>query len=459
MEKLAKFLVATVLLFIPLYPKFPLLRVEGTYVSVRLEDVLIAGIGSFFLYYLLREDRWKFLFKKPANLLFLSICSYLLVGAVSLASGVLISSTVDPKIGFLHWLRRAEYFSTFFVGLTVIRYSSRISESLNFFVNTLLVTVFIVFLYGVGQRYLYWPIIITQNEEYSKGVALRYVEGGHINSTFAGHYDLGTFLVMILPLFLLISVTIKNNIKYIYALGFLTGLWLLVNSASRISLVSYLISSVLALVLSKKSRFIPFLLVVTLLFTLFSNSLLLRYKRIIEVSIGKVIGWTNSINYVVRPVYGATEKESTSSEVSSSTAVFEDRSSSIRINVEWPRAIRAFVKNPLLGTGYSSITLATDNDYLRMLGEVGLLGFISFMLIIFHIFVWLLRGIAILDKEYLELVYVRSLLSSIPGVLLNAVFIDVFEASKFALIFWLLMGFAVGVSMTRFLEKYEKRNN
>ena len=61
--------------------------------------------------------------------------------------------------------------------------------------------------------------------------------------------------------------------------------------------------------------------------------------------------------------------------------VFEDRSTNIRLNVEWPRAIRAFSKNPLLGTGYSSISLATDNDYLRALGEVGFLGFISFSLI------------------------------------------------------------------------------
>ena len=35
------------------------------------------------------------------------------------------------------------------------------------------------------------------------------------------------------------------------------------------------------------------------------------------------------------------------------------RSGEIRFKVEWPRALRAFAKNPLLGTGYSSVTLAT----------------------------------------------------------------------------------------------------
>ena len=58
------------------------------------------------------------------------------------------------------------------------------------------------------------------------------------------------------------------------------------------------------------------------------------------------------------------------------------RSGEIRFNVEWPRAITAFSKNPLLGTGPGSITLATDNDYLRSLGESGLLGFITFAFIL-----------------------------------------------------------------------------
>ena len=36
------------------------------------------------------------------------------------------------------------------------------------------------------------------------------------------------------------------------------------------------------------------------------------------------------------------------------------RSGEIRFNVEWPRAINAFKKNPLIGTGLGSLTLATD---------------------------------------------------------------------------------------------------
>jgi len=107
--------------------------------------------------------------------------------------------------------------------------------------------------------------------------------------------------------------------------------------------------------------------------------------------------------------------------------VFEDRSTSIRLNVEWPRALRAFKKNPLLGTGYSSITLATDNDFLRLLGEIGILGFLSFILIFSSIFNLARKMISKLFKlNGVEKAFVVSFVGGLIGILLNAIFIDIF---------------------------------
>jgi len=44
-----------------------------------------------------------------------------------------------------------------------------------------------------------------------------------------------------------------------------------------------------------------------------------------------------------------------------------------------------------------------------------------------------------------KLGFVAGVIGGFIGILLNAVFIDVFEASKFAIIFWLLIGLAVYV--------------
>jgi len=126
--------------------------------------------------------------------------------------------------------------------------------------------------------------------------------------------------------------------------------------------------------------------------------------------------------------------------------VLEDRSSSIRLNVEWPRAIRAFSKNPLLGTGYSSITLATDNDYLRALGETGILGLVAFSLIFIRISEILLTKYSLIKKEFSDIdkSFVAGMMGGSLGILVNALFVDVFEASKFAIIFWILIGILVG---------------
>ena len=136
--------------------------------------------------------KWKEVFRERIER---SMFIYLAVGATSLLSAILLTQTVVPHIGFLHWLRRIEYFVPFFLG-TIYVWKNK-GRDLEFFVKVFMVTFILLFVYGVGQRYFHWPVIITQNEEYSRGVALRWIPGSHINSTFAGHYDLATFLVLL----------------------------------------------------------------------------------------------------------------------------------------------------------------------------------------------------------------------------------------------------------------------
>lgn len=442
-DSLFKYLVCAILLVVPLYPKFPLVNIPGTFVAVRLEDVLLFGAAIAAVIGIFTNSK---LFR---NTIAGAIVIYLLVGLFSLISAALVTKTIEPLVGFLHLLRRVEYFIPFFVGLAAIRKA----KNLPFYLNVLLVTVFIAFLYGFGQRYFEWPIIITQNEEYSRGIALRWIPGSHINSTFAGHYDLATFLVLVLPFIITSLFVLKGKFtKIILFAAWLCGLWLVVNSASRISLVSYLVSGGIALLLLKKYKGFVALFLVSFLFTLTSPSLQARYKRLFEVSIEKL---QNVIIFDYRNILA---REALAQDVSSlpqrkdvsptppRSPVFEDRSTSIRLNVEWPRAIRAFSKNPILGTGFSSITLATDNDYLRFLGETGLLGLFSFFLIFVRLGVLVLKAFP--PAKFfgdLNLAFVTGMIGALPGIFLNAVFIDVFEASKFAIIFWLLLGMFVGL--------------
>lgn len=444
LENINKYLVAAIILAIPLYPKFPLFSIPNTYVSVRLEDFLIALTLMIFL--LTNLGDLRNFFKKK---IFLVIALFLACGLLSYLSGLFVTQTISWKLGFLHWARRVEYISMFFVGYVIVK---KHPQYLQFFMKLFFLVVFISFLYGLGQKYFNFPIIVTQNEEYSKGVALRYVEGSHINSTFAGHYDLATYLVFVLPLILAINVYFKKwNIFYL--LTYFAGLWLLVNTASRISLVSYVVAASVALILLKRFKRGFILIFASILFIGFSSNLISRYERVIEIFSATVKKYAQVV--VVPPVYAqdvSALRRDTATPTPTPIPVFEDRSTSIRLNVEWPRAIRAFLKNPLLGTGYSSITLATDNDYLRLLGETGLLGVSSFFLILSYLATPFLRYFRSSgNSEDYERIFLASFVGGFLGILINAFFIDVFEASKFAITLWLIFGMLYSVA-----EKYER---
>ena len=442
-----KYIVAAIILAIPLYPKFPSVRVPGTYVSVRLEDFLLLAVVFFWL--VLNANKLKrFAKDKIAT----AIAIFLLVGLVSLVSAIFITQSVIPHLGLLHWLRRIEYLALFFVGLTAIRDK----KTLDFYLKLLGITIIAAFFYGLGQKYLTWPVIITQNLEYSKGIALRWIPGSHISSTFAGHYDLATYLVLLLPIFVSLLFVVRRIRSRVFLLVVvLSGLWLLINAISRISIVSYMIGVTLSLFLLKRYKAIPLVIVVSLVFFSFSSDLLSRYVRIIDVGrrqIDRIF-----YNFPSTAAYAQSEEMVSQRRIKeviltpTPVPVFEDRSTSIRINVEWPRALRALAKNPLLGTGYSSITLATDNDYLRLLGETGILGFFAFFLIFARVAKHFKRAFGIIRKDVnrVSSAFIAGVIGALPGLFVNAIFIDIFEASKFATIFWLVIGFSVAVIKLR----------
>lgn len=453
-----KYLTAALMLFVILYPKFPLFNIPGSQVAIRLEDFLVL-ITTFVWALIIMPDVNSFI----KNNITKSFILFIVAGIISVLSAIYITQTASIQISLLHLIRRLEYMLPLFVGMSVLRKK----EDVYFFIRVLAVIVVFAFIYGIGQKHFNWPIITTQNLEYARGQALYYTPGAHLVSTFAGHYDLAGFVVLTSPLFyalLLTKESILKKIKLLPSVNLSRGLllalilmllWLLVNAASRISLVSYIGSVSLVLLLLRKYKWIPVIIIMCIIFIMTSSKLLDRYVEIFNVTIQKVL----SINvedyytaYAQDKDFIPQRREDTTVPTPSPILVIEDRSTSIRLNVEWPRAIRAFTKNPLLGTGYSSISLATDNDYLRMLGEVGLLGFTAFFLLFIRTVQPLLKLVTNF-RSRLSNIYSISLLSAIPGILLYMVFIDILEASKFAIIFWLMLGMAIAASQFKYVKK------
>lgn len=440
-ETILKYGIAAILIAVPLYPKFPFIIVPGTYVSIRLEDFLILAVGAVWGVYII--PRIKELFKDRVKV---AIILFLLVTLVSTLSGIFLTKTVVLHIGILNWLRRVEYLLGFFIVATTLK--SR--KDLVFYIKCLVLDMIVIFVYGAGQKYYSWPVITTQNDQFSKGIALRYMPGGHLISTFAGHYDLASFVILVAPIFIVLLFSKKeaivgfiNDKRGLVTKGILASLvvmcyWLIANTASRISSVSFVLGLTLALIFIRKYKIIPIVLLFGFIFFGLTTGLVGRYMQIFDVLVKKATGAVQ----IVSTTYAQERRGNAAIPTPTPIPILQDLSTSIRLNVEWPRAIRAFQKNPILGTGFSSITLATDNDYLRALGETGALGLVVFILVILRVLRKLFRVLPIPKEFGIKDAYRVAILAGIPGVLLNAVFIDIFEASKFAIIFWMLIGFS-----------------
>lgn len=430
---------------IPLYPKIPLFNVPGTYVAIRLEDFLIAGAILWWIVSV--KSKLKELL---SDSLTKSILLFWAIGLMSLFSGIFITQTVTPHLGILHFLRRVESMILLLVAISAF---SNINQ-VKIWLKVMTVTALAVVLYGFGQQWLKFPVISTTNKEFSKGLILFLSPEARVNSTFAGHYDLAVFLSVFLIIATSIWIFIRSLKQKVW-LAVIEGLSfiLLALTAARVSFVAAFLGLVSLFLFLGQKKLILILIGLSLVAFIVSPDL--RHRTVATLTVNLLGG--GGEKYTPPPqdpnskkhfsIEKATSGSATPSGVPvdiapgepiNTTELGVHRSYGIRLDVEWPRAIRSFTKNPLLGTGYSSITIATDNDYLRSLGETGILGTLSLSLIFIIIIKKLWRSI----KETKDLKFYLNigLLCSLLAVFLTSLFIDVLESSKVAQLLWLSLG-------------------
>jgi len=527
-ERILFYLSAFLLFFIPLYPKWPLIEIlPGYIVRIRLEDFLVAFV---LLIWLIQVVRKKINFFN--NPLLLPIGFYLLIGFFSILSALFITKTIPFQLihigkTFLHYLRRIEYLSLFFVFYTTIKDLKQVKKMIIILSFTLIILSF----YGFGQKYLGWPVYSTMNREFAKGWRLILTEYARVPATFAGHYDLAAYLAFFLIIFLSFVLFLKRGIQKLFFFGvFLLAFLLLILTASRTSFIAYLLGTsvavyFLSLRVEKKiiwglSRW--FAVVTFSLLVMFNfGDLSERFANFFKLNLlknyffGYLIGekifgikeenlkyitlnqdlklvysrsdappevlkedheqkrklpadvYEDIPDYISTPSSTATlagelalvknkqeDKEATMTGTAvprrySETAFVVGLSSAIRFDALWPMAIKGFLRNPLLGSGYATLNKlqlsdfteaeSTDNDYLRALGETGLLGFLTFYGIIFFILRIAISSLKKIKSQFFY-AFTVGVIGGIITLLINATYIDVFEASKVAFSFWAMVG-------------------
>jgi hypothetical protein len=130
-----------------------------------------------------------------------------------------------------------------------------------------------------------------------------------------------------------------------------------------------------------------------------------------------------------------------------------DLSTAIRLDATWPRAIAGFLSNPITGKGYATLTQtskyeftegeSTDSDYLRALGETGILGFLSFFGVLGLLAFTAFKALGGIKDSFLFSL-AAGFIGTVAGLLVNALYIDIFEASKVAYVFWSVAGLTMG---------------
>lgn len=528
-EHLLTLLTGFLIVMIPLYPKIPLAElIQGYIVRMRLEDLLVLFTFFVWIVQLLRK---KITF--PKNLIGKVMIVYLVIGFLSVLSAIYLTHSVPMEKAhilkiWLHWFRRLEYFSLFFVTYSAIRSK----KDVLLFAKVAFITFVGVILYGIGQKYFYFPAFSTMNREFSKGVRLYLQPNSRLLSTFGGHYDLAGYLMMILTFSLPAAwLATKKWLKSFFYITSLIAYWCLVLTTSRTSFIGFIAGITIVAVLLIKSKgwgwtlkkwLVTMVVSFVIMFT-FSN-LLERFLQVlpdkdmrdkilavqtivnqpfvtepndsqtvaelpslfaflfkneplkpIELTEGEktqleiVASSSDMPPSTVKPTIKPTPKPVLPSDVSeesenirretaedlgntytgpqySANALKYGLSMGIRLDALWPNAIKGFKSNPILGSGYSTLVKSnvgeftyaesTDNDYLRMLGETGLLGTLTFLYIIYLIVKYALSNLSTSDS--LSQLMALGAIGATVAMLVTATYIDIFESSKVAYVYWMI---------------------
>lgn len=477
-DNVIKILIVGFIFLIPLYPKIPVHFITYTYIAVRVEDFYIALLYSVFFIQLLRRKVTILPTLRTAILFF-----WLAVFMSFSYHTLIIKDFPYIQLAFLNALRRIEYMGIFFIAASQVTSFKQLLTYLKLILFILL----IVCVYGIGQKFLGWPAVQTMNPEYAKGYILFLTPEARVSSTFAGHYDLAAYIILLMPLVLGFYLLAGN---FTYLVIFLLSLFTLVLTASRASFISYIFSTFPYLLYLRKFRLLTFVVICTVVFTIFSKNLTSRLFRTFQV---KKIFVNEQTGQVLVPQRITTKEvpagslyvklQDTTSDTKNQqlvkyeildqirkqasiegkvltveeenalvasftaslkplTTIVSDISFATRIQIEWPRAIKAFFKHPVLGAGPASLTEATDNDFLRWLGEFGFLGAGAFLYILFNILRLIWKSASKLDKKS-KVIYL-GFIFGIVGLLINSSYFDLFEASKIAYYFWLMSGLFIG---------------
>lgn len=390
--------------------------------GVRLDDFII--FLSFIYFFLVKR---RVVVTKELMLFFL----FILVSLASVFYNSILSSEVSIIEGLLFSFRSLEYWVFMLFGYFLYEKSP----------NGVMKVIFIYFFYLAA-------VIILQKI----GVigAVSNFGGDRLSGNLGGPWELAQICSFYCIFFLILTNEKANKYKYFFIVAFI----FLFFSGSRVTLVGTVIVVALYLIYFSKINMKKVLALFLFIPLFFSLSLL--FKNIMEdgggpkkesvidrfdsFNVTEVFDYVGSFYSSIPIVEGREEfKDYNQRYIKSNINQFDGDASAYARFTRWILAYKTWGSQGLgqyfIGNSPGYYGYALDGNYLRILFETGLFGFVLFFTFIFYVLVNAFKSITLF---YSKLLFFYTI-----SLVLTALLIDIFFTYKAMLLFWLLYGASI----------------
>ena len=402
------------LFVLPLYPKIALVGVTGTYIPLRLDDLIIALAAAVWMVALVVSRRLP---AAPRELT-AAVTLWLGVTLIALLVGAFVLDSVGFIEGAAFWAKPIEYLLLGLMAYDLVRNGWL---PVRFIIGTILASAAIVTGYGVAEHYGLLPHLPDE-----------VVPPGGTTSTIGDFHELASYLGLIVVLAGCIFHDAASRPARL-ALVVLGGaaIFVLFATGTRSEFIALFVV-LLGLLLWRPAR-VPAALAATVMPLLFVSP----FVTSLLLTLGPVAPPGSSL--APAPI---TAPDPASYNV---TVRFEDESLvyslSERFLLKWPAMIQQTMSSPIIGLGPSAATEAADGYYLRVFVESGIVGVVVFVGLVFTIMGSSIRA-ARRAAGLARSLAVASIAATV-FVALVSVLIDTWVASRVMELFWPLIGLSL----------------
>ena len=366
---------------------------RGRGITLRFDDFLLVVIGlAWFLRVAINKDFGLFL-RTPLNR---PIAFYLFACVLATLNGVYDNVRLNPSMGFFFVLKYFEYFIVYFMAVNHLKDKDQIRR----FVITMLVVCFFVCLYGISEI----PRVDRVSAPFEG-------EEGEPNT-------LGGYLVVMLSLVIGLLAT-QGSFK---------------NKLSLWALIPFILVTLAAT--QSRGSWVTLPLVMMTLIYFSKNRLAIIIPLLLVLAVSPLIMPKSVID---RASYTFTQPEEEGQ--LKIGAVKIDTSTSARVE-SWRLILtQDFARRPLLGygiTGYSFV----DAQYMKVLIDTGIVGFVAFLILIGTVFRMALNAHRSCSDPLFRGV-ILGYLGGFAGILVHALGANTFIIVRIMEPFWFLTAMVI----------------